>query len=187
MTSQYSMIAYRLDSPHCKIHFGWIRILGSISIGSTLLDPSRPDAQTQLLSNLLLLAPYEMLNFDFKKFTLFGLLIFFCHHALSSYYWLNFMRGLFFSKGSNFNVFKPERANTLEPFYLKANLGIWFWAGFDNQAFCQLFCAPFKMTPKINQERRKRRLFKGLKIVGHRIVYNSTNAYHRPKIKRKSI
>jgi hypothetical protein len=30
------------------------------------------------------------------------------------------------------------------------------------------------MTLKINQERRKRRLFKGLKIVGHRIVQNST-------------
>ena len=128
-----------------------------------------------------------MLNFDFKNFTLFGLLIFFLPSCFKLVLLIKFHERTLFSKGSNFNVFKPERANTLEPFYFKANLRTRFWVGFDNQAFCQLFCTPFKMTLKINQERRKRRLFKGLKIVGHRIVYNSTNAYHRPKIKRKSI
>merc|ERR1712051_1004880 len=65
--------------------------------------------------------------------------------------------------------------NTLEPFYLKANLGTRFEVGLANRAFsANLFRASFKMTLKINQERRKRRLFKGLKIVGHRIVQNST-------------
>jgi hypothetical protein len=63
----------------------------------------------------------------------------------------------------------------LEPFYLKANLGTRFEVDLPNRAFsANLFRATFKMTLKINQERRKRRLFKGLKIVGHRIVQNST-------------
>ena len=63
----------------------------------------------------------------------------------------------------------------MEPFYLKANLGTRFEVGLANRAFsANLFRATFKMTLKINQERRKRRLFKGLKIVGHRIVQNST-------------
>jgi len=44
-------------------------------------------------------------------------------------------------------------AKTLEQFYFKANLGARFEVGLTTGAFCQWFCASFKMTLKINQER----------------------------------
>jgi len=146
--------------PNSWIHLNRIHIVGCIATGRS----------NSIAFQFAFVSAIRNVEFWLSEIYSLRFIDFFCHHALSSYYWLNFMRGLFFSKGINFNVFKPERANTLEPFYFKANLGTRFWVGFDNQAFCQLFCAPFKMTLKINQERRKRRLFKGLKIVGHRIV-----------------
>jgi len=73
-------------------------------------------------------------------------------------------------------------ANTLEPFYFKANLGTRFEVGFDNRGFLPMVLRIIQNDAENEPGARTRRLFKGSKIVGHIIVSNSTNAL---QIKRK--
>jgi len=91
----------------------------------------------------------------------------------------------FFLKSEWANFLKQNNWNC---FYSESNLGTIFRLVFDKTGFfCQFFHASFKMTLKINQERRKRRLFKCLKIVGHRITQRSYASADRRKFNKEKI